>query len=93
MNEPLNLLEEITKRYGAIKRARGCFLYTQSGTRITDLWLDGGRAVLGWGAGKSRLYFKNSIDRGFFGIYGSKFPQALGKALRSICGEFAFFAF
>ena len=93
MNGQFGLLEELTKRYGAVKRARGCFLYTQSGTRITDLWLDGGRAVLGWGAGKSRLYFKNSIDRGFFGIYGSKLPQALEKALRSICGEFAFFAF
>lgn len=93
MNGHFGLLEELTKRYGAIKRARGCFLYTQSGTRITDLWQDGGRAILGWGAGKSRLYFKNSIDRGFFGIYGTKLPQPLEKALRSICGGFAFFAF
>ena len=93
MNGQFGLLEELTKRYGAVKRARGCFLYTQSGTRITDLWLDGGRAVLGWGAGKARMHFKNSIDRGFFGVYGSKMPQPLEKALRSICGGFAFFAF
>lgn len=93
MNESFDLLEEITKRYGKIKRARGSFLYTQSGTRITDLWRDGGRALLGWGAGKARMYFKNSIDRSFSGIYENKFPCQLEKALRTLCGDFAFYAF
>lgn len=94
MNEPFDLLEELTERYGAVKRARGCYLYTQSGNRITDLWLDGGRAVLGWGAGKARMYFKNSIERGFSGVYGTAFPHALKKALDALVGGgFAFYAF
>ena len=37
-----------------------CF-YIQSGTRITDLWLDNGRAILGWGAGNARMYFKTAL--------------------------------
>lgn len=93
MTESFDFLEEITKRYGTIKRARGCFLYTQSGERITDLWLDGGRAVLGWSAGTARMHFKNSIDRGFTGFCSSALPANLKRALSSLCSGFAFFAF
>ncbi|NLK45833.1 MAG: hypothetical protein GX297_04175 [Treponema sp.] len=93
MIEPVDVLEEITKRYGTIKRARGCFLYTQSGTRITDLWLDNGRAILGWGAGNARMYFKNSINRGFTAVWGTNIPKKLERTLRAIFNDFAFFAF
>ena len=36
---------EISKRFGAIKRARGTFFYTEKGIRLTDLYLENGRAV------------------------------------------------
>ena len=38
---------EIKKRYGIITRARGSFLYTQKNVRLTDLFQEGGRAILG----------------------------------------------
>ena len=40
---------EISKHFGNVKRARGNFLYTEKGIRVTDMYLEHGRAILGWG--------------------------------------------
>ncbi len=50
MTEIQNLANKIKNRYGTVKRARGSFLYTEKRIRLTDLFLEGGRAILGWGA-------------------------------------------
>ena len=63
------LFTELYKLYGAVKRARGCFLYTAKGTRITDLYQEAGRAILGWEGGSAFTLFKNVLSRGQTGSF------------------------
>lgn len=68
----MNLKEEIFTRYGFVKRARGCFIYTEK-KRLTDLYQEGGSAILGWGGtGGSITPFtllKNFLSRGLTGSF------------------------
>ena len=63
------LFTELYNRYGAVTRARGCFLYTKKGVRITDLYQEGGRAILGWEGGSAFTMMKNVISRGQTGSF------------------------
>ncbi|MBP5284181.1 MAG: hypothetical protein J6Y93_05900, partial [Treponema sp.] len=65
------MAEEIFKRWGTVKRARGNFLYTAKGVRLTDMFLEGGKAVLGWGSDNTSAWtvFKNILSRGLTGSY------------------------
>lgn len=71
MNEVNFLAEKIYSSYGAVKRARGCFLYTAKGVRLTDLYQEGGRSILGWGSEYSSAFriFKNILSRGITGSF------------------------
>lgn len=92
---------EITKRYGHIKRARGNFLYTESGERLTDLYLENGRAILGWGNKNGStgtgafLTLKNVINRGLTGSFETDFSVQLDKAVSTLldapCTAFVYF--
>ncbi len=73
------LAKEINTRFGTVKRARKCFLYTAKGTRLTDLYQQGGRAILGWG-GSVFTVFKNVLERGITGTYFTDFSSPNGKA-------------
>ncbi|WP_407398972.1 hypothetical protein [Treponema sp.] len=84
MNEIEFLADEIFKRYGTIKRARGPFLYTAKRTRLTDLYQEGGRAILGWGGGSAFTMLKNALDRGATGSYRTDFTQRLEKAVNEL---------
>ncbi len=46
------------------RRARGPRLYLPDGTRLLDLWLDGGRAILGHKCEGILLAYKNTAERG-----------------------------
>ena len=63
------LFNELYNRYGAVTRARGCFLYTKKGVRVTDLYQEGGRAILGWEGGSAFTMMKNIISRGQTGSF------------------------
>lgn len=63
------LFRELFNRYGAVTRARGCFLYTKKGVRITDLYQEAGRAILGWEGGSAFTMFKNVLSRGQTGSF------------------------
>lgn len=78
MSKKLNLSQEIFSRYGTIKRARKCFLYTAKGVRLTDLYEEGGRAILGWG-GSVFTVFKNVLERGITGSYFTDFSSPSGR--------------
>lgn len=81
MNEVEELATEITARYGVVKRARGCFLYTAKGVRLTDLYQEGGRAILGWGGAGAFSVLKNVLSRGITGSFDTDFaPRADGSA-------------
>ena len=68
MNKP-ELFNELYKRYGPVTRARGCFLYTRKGVRVTDLYQEDGRAILGWEGGSAFTMMKNTLSRGLTGSF------------------------
>lgn len=67
------LASELTSRYGTVKRARGCFLYTAKGVRLTDLFQENGRAILGWGGKGIFTHLKNVLERGITGSFNTDF--------------------
>jgi hypothetical protein len=73
MKNNLNLLPPI-------KRARAYRLYTES-KRFVDLYLDGGRAVLGHNAPNVLREMKNVADRSLFAPYPSYYTKRFEKAL------------
>ena len=78
------LKDEIKKRYGNVKRARGIYLYTEKAVRLTDCFLDGGRAILGHGGGKAKTAFKDCFERGANGFYDSGLLPAFEKAVKQL---------
>ena len=63
------LFTELYKRYGAVTHARGPFFYTKKGVRVTDLYQEAGRAILGWEGGSAFTMFKNVLSRGQTGSF------------------------
>ncbi len=84
MNEVDFLASEIFCRYGNIKRARGPFLYTEKGKRLTDLYQENGRAILGWGGTSAWTMLKNALDRGATGSFITCFSPRLEKAVNEL---------
>ena len=74
------LAQEINRRYGSVKRARGCFLYTAKGVRLTDMYQEGGRAILGWGGGAAFTVLKNVLSRGLTGSFCTDFEHRIARA-------------
>ena len=73
MNSKEILAENIAFKYGTVKRARGCFLYTEKRVRLTDLYQEAGRAILGWGAKGTFTILKNVLERGITGSFYTDF--------------------
>lgn len=84
MNEVDFLADEISLRYGTIKRARDCFLYTAKGVRLTDLFQEAGRAILGWGGGSAFTQLKNVLSRGITGSYNTDFIPQMTRAVSEL---------
>lgn len=76
--------KELYNLYGAVTRARGCFLYTKKGVRITDLFQEDGRAILGWEGGNAFTYFKNVLSRGQVGSFLCEDSSRLTKAVSTL---------
>ena len=76
--DKIDLSQEIFSRFGTVKRARKCFLYTSKGVRLTDLYQEEGRAILGWG-GSVFTVFKNVLERGITGSYFTDFSSPNGR--------------
>ncbi|MDR3335702.1 MAG: hypothetical protein LBT16_00725 [Treponema sp.] len=64
-----------------IRRAREFRLYTAAGGRLTDLWQDGGRAVLGHTPPAVLRELKNTSERGLFAPFSSHLEGRFFKAL------------
>ncbi|MBO4704244.1 MAG: hypothetical protein J5647_00715, partial [Spirochaetaceae bacterium] len=74
---------------GNVRRARGCYLYTEKGVRLTDCYLDGGRTLLGWDGGKARTVCKDTLERGATGAYCGGYESRLATAVRHLLpGEY-----
>lgn len=81
MNKLDLLLENLHSTYGSVKRSRGPFLYTAKGVRLTDLFQEDGRAILGWGGTSAFTMLKNILNRGTSGSYFTSETYRLEKAL------------
>lgn len=81
------LYKELYASYGFVTRARGCFLYTHKGQRLTDLFLENGRAILGWDGKNASTYFKNMINKGLTGSFICEDKPRLDKALSLLLGK------
>ena len=83
-SELFNLLYS---KYGIVTRARGCFLYTKKGIRITDMFQENGRAILGWDGKNAFTFFKNMINKGLTGSFicedKSRLEKSVSKLLNS----------
>ena len=78
---------ELYKLYGPVTRARNCFLYTKKGVRVTDLFQENGRAILGWEGGSAFTYFKNILSRGQTGSFiteDQNHPSRLERAISEL---------
>ena len=82
----LNPAQEIRARFGNVRRARGCWLYTEKNVRLLDLFLDAGAAVLGRRAGRAKLALKNALDRGLCGGMPVRLEQNLSRAACALTG-------
>jgi len=76
--------EELLRLLPRVLRARDFHLYTEGGKRLVDLWLQGGRAVLGHKPPRVLLELKNAAERGLF----SPFPHPLEKRLTKALAVF-----
>ncbi|MBP3710291.1 MAG: hypothetical protein J6I73_07820 [Treponema sp.] len=80
------LAAELAQRYGTVQRARGYFLYTRKGVRLTDMYQEGGRAILGW-RGTSFTVFKNVMNRGATGSFDTDCTPRIAKAVCALLGD------
>lgn len=78
------LAAEIKERFGTIKRARNCFLYTAKGVRLTDMYQEGGRAILGWAGGSAFTMFKNAMNRGVTGSFATDYEYQTVRAVQKL---------
>lgn len=75
---------EIFKRYGNVKRARNSFLYTAKNVRLTDLYQEDGRAILGWGGSSAFTMLKNALGRGANGSFFTDYSYRMEKAVSTL---------
>ena len=81
------LYKELYARYGFITRARGCFLYTHKNQRLTDLFLENGKAILGWDSGNAGTFFKNMMNKGLTGSFICEDKPRIDKAVSELVGK------
>jgi len=79
VNSDFSLLQSIPE----VLRIRGYRLYLANGKRLTDLWLNGGAAILGHTPSNMLNELKNSASRGLYAPYPhfakTRFLKALSK--------------
>ncbi len=76
--------DKFVSLYGNVKRLRGCYIYTAKQKRLTDMYLNAGRAILGWKNGSVMQLFKNVFDRGILGDLPNDYVLQLSKALQKL---------
>ena len=64
-----------------IRRIRGNRLYAADGRRFLDLWLDGGRGILGERDRHARMYAANAADKGLSRPYPGQHDARFRKAV------------
>ncbi|MCR4952594.1 MAG: hypothetical protein K6A43_00845 [Treponema sp.] len=78
------LYQQLYNLYGPVTRARNSFLYTKKGVRITDLYQENGRAILGWRGDSAFTMLKNVLNRGQTGGFICEENDRLSKAVSEL---------
>jgi len=73
-----------------VLRARDFYLYLENGKRLTDLWLAGGRAVLGHKPPNILRELKNAAERGLFAPLPHPLEKRFLKALAELFPDRSF---
>ncbi|MBO4640339.1 MAG: hypothetical protein J5710_11335 [Treponema sp.] len=81
------LYQELYARYGFVTRARRCFLYTHKNQRLTDMFLENGKAILGWDSGNAGTFFKNMMNKGLTGSFICEDKPRIDKAVSKLVGK------
>lgn len=71
-----------------VRRAREYRLYLENGTRLIDMYLDGGVAICGHRYGRVSLHLKNAIASGVLANYPTKNLARFKKALKTLYPTF-----
>ena len=79
-----DLFCEVYKKFGAVTRARNCFLYTKKGIRLTDLYQEDGRAILGWSGENAYTQMKNAMNKGISGSFITEGQDRVQKAVSKL---------
>jgi len=82
--------KELLRLLPKVLRARDFHLYLENGKRLTDLWLAGGRAVLGHKPPKIFRELKNAAERGLFTPLPHPMEKRFLKALGTLFPDCAF---
>ena len=85
----MDIKKEISARYGCVRRAYDYHLYTAKGVRLLDLYQEGGSAILGWRSGRSKLSFKNMLDRGITGTFPTEAEDELVRSVQEILPQYS----
>jgi hypothetical protein len=85
-----NCDEGLLRSLPRVLRARDFHLYTEGGKRLVDLWLHGGKAVLGHKPPRVLLELKNAAERGLFTPFPHPLERRLTKALASFFPDRSF---
>ena len=75
---------KLYKSIPPIRRTRDYHLYDFRGRRYLDMFLDGGRALLGHKPGRTVLMMKNALEKGLSAAYPGIYPARLLKQLRLV---------
>ena len=81
------LYQEVYSRYGFVTRARGCFLYTHKNQRLTDMFLENGKAILGWDGKNASTMFKNMLNKALTGGFICEDKPRIDKAVSQLIGK------
>lgn len=78
----------IIRRFGNIRRARGFYLYTDKKVRLLDMYLNGGRAILGHRPRAVITQYKKELDKGVCAVLPTKNVGELRAALKVLFPQY-----
>ncbi|MBP7263137.1 MAG: hypothetical protein KBB32_03115 [Spirochaetia bacterium] len=81
--------DDLLRLLPPVRRVRGNRLYTADGARYLDLWLDGGRAILGERERQARVQAANAADKGLSRCYPGLYDRRFAKAVLATWPGFA----
>ena len=79
----------IYRRFGNVRRARGFHLYTDKKKRLLDMYLNGGRAILGHKPKGIITKYKRELEHGIYGDLPTKTTTELKRALKLLFPDYA----